>query len=85
MFDDFSGAMEAHQREWWDSTKKTPEETAPHLVSFITILSRVGSLGNAHSHMDNNVTRHQLPCYFNAAEMSLAAVSPDVKVTAADL
>jgi hypothetical protein len=38
MFDDFSGEMEAHRREWWDSTRKTPEETAPHQVSFITIL-----------------------------------------------
>ncbi len=27
---------------------ETPEETAPHLVSFITILQIVGSLGNAH-------------------------------------
>src|SRR6266851_9370183 len=93
MFDGFSGEMEAHRREWWDSTMETPEETAPHLVSFITILQRVGSLGNAHgsdahdapnlcqthahSQMDKSVTRHQLPCHFNAGEISLAVVSPD--------
>jgi hypothetical protein len=53
---------------------ESPAQDAPHLCQTY-----------AHSHMDNNVTRHQLPCYFNAAEMSLAAVSPDVKVTAADL
>jgi len=34
MFDDFSGEMEAHRREWWDSTMETPEETA--LIWFLS-------------------------------------------------